>query len=219
MLVRIPEGEFWMGASRAALLNDVPRHRVSVRAFEIATVPVTVAEYTEFLRESAHEPPREWGEPRFSDPRQPVVGVSWFDAERYCAWLSSRDGRVFRLPTEAEREWAARGGREVEYPWGDAPLEREGPLPRPDRVGLDAPNGFGLHDTGSSVHEWCADWYGARYYAVSPAVDPRGPSSGTRRVARGGSWRHRLPFSRCSARSALDPAKRFTDFGFRVAAG
>lgn len=217
-LVRIPAGEFTMGAKMNALLNAGPRHPVSVSAFELAVVPVTVADYAVFLRETAHETPRDWGLPRFSDPRQPVVGVSWFDAVAYLAWISEKTGARFRLPTEAEREWAALGGRDVEFPWGEAPLDREGPLSEPDRVGLDAPNGFGLHEMGAGVHEWCSDWYGADYYARSPVRDPRGPETGTRRVARGGSWRHRLPWSRCAARSALDPAKRFTDFGFRLAA-
>ena len=218
VFVRIPEGEYWMGARTGALLNDQPRHRVVVRAFQLATVPVTRAEYARFLADTGHEQPAGWLEPRFGDRRQPAVGVSWFDAAAYCEWLSARHDRVFRLPTEAEREWAALGGDVGrEYPWGDAPLDRRGPLPRPDRVGSDAPNGFGLHDMGAGVHEWCADWYDMRYYEVSPVVDPRGPSSGERRVARGGSWRHRLPFSRTTARSALDPGKRFTDFGFRLA--
>ena len=208
-----------MGAKTHALLNAGPRHPVSVDAFELAIVPVTVAEYALFLRETAHETPRDWADPRFSDPRQPVVGVSWLDADAYCVWLSSQTGRAFRLPTEAEREWATLGGRDVEYPWGDVPLEREGPLSQPDRVGSFAANGFGLHDMGSGVHEWCSDWYGVDYYARSPVESPRGPESGTRRVARGGSWRHLLPFSRCAARSALDPTKRFTDFGFRLASG
>lgn len=217
-LARIPEGDFWMGAKSGALLNDQPRHRVVVGAFSLARVPVTRHEYAAFLGGTGHELPKGWLDPRFGDPRQPAVGVSWFDATAYCAWLSSRTGRAFRLPTEAEREWAAHAGRDTEFPCGDAPPARSGPLARPDRVGSEAANPFGLHDMGSGVHEWCADWYGAGYYGVSPVVDPRGPESGERRVARGGSWRHLLPFSRTTARSALDPAKRFTDFGFRIAA-
>ncbi|HUR29279.1 MAG TPA: SUMF1/EgtB/PvdO family nonheme iron enzyme [Planctomycetota bacterium] len=216
-LVRVPDGEYRMGAKGSRLLNDQPRHDVFVRAFSIASVPVTTTEYARFLRDTGHEAPRGWDEPRFRAPSQPVVGVSWFDAIAFCEWLSARTGRAHRLPTEAEREWAARGGADVEYPWGDAPLDREGPLSRPDPVASGAPNALGLHDMGTGVHEWCSDWYDARYYAVSPVVDPRGPETGVRRVARGGSWRHLLPFSRSTARSALDPAKRFTDFGFRVA--
>lgn len=206
-----------MGAKEGGLLNDQPRHRVFVPAFEMARVAVTTAEYARFLDDTGHERPAGWQEPRFAGGRQPAVGVSWFDAVAYCEWLSARTGRTFRLPTEAEREWAARGGRDVEYPWGDAPLDRDGPLRRPDPVGCDEANSLGLHDMGAGVHEWCADWYDPLYYAVSPIVDPRGPLSGRRRVARGGSWRHRLPFSRSTARSALDPSKRFTDFGFRLA--
>lgn len=217
-LVPIPEGEYAMGARDSALLNDQPRHPVFVPAFSLARVPVTVAEYARFLHDTGHEAPAGWDEPRFRAPRQPAVGVSWFDAVAYCEWISAQIGCSFRLPSEAEREWAARGCADLEYPWGDAPLDREGPLSRPDAVATSAPNALGLHDMGSGVHEWCSDWYDAGYYAVSPVVDPRGPETGVRRVARGGSWRHRLPFSRSTARSALDPAKRFTDFGFRLAA-
>jgi sulfatase modifying factor 1 len=127
-----------------------------------------------------------------------VTGVSWFDAKAYCDWLGPR----FHLPTEPMREWAARGGLDdPEWPWGNEPPSRPGPLERPDVVGGRA-NGYGLFNMGDGVHEWCAEWDASRQ----------------RRAARGGSWRHAIPFSRCAARSALDPSKRFTDFGFRVAA-
>jgi formylglycine-generating enzyme required for sulfatase activity len=84
-------------------------------------------------------------------------------------------------------------------------------------VGLGTPNGFGLYDVCTNVHEWCSDWYGAEYYAISPQRDPRGPGHGTRRVSRGGSWRHHVKVTRCAARSSIPPDFRYTDYGFRVA--
>src|SRR5262249_37025017 len=155
------------------------------------------------------EPPPLFLNPSFSDPEQPVVGVSWEDAVAYCAWLSEQRHVSLRLPTEAEGERAARGGLEVAlYPWGDEPPpatvvganpESDGPA----KVGVNAPNGFGLYDMSENVHEWCADWYDYRYYSHSPERNPRGPAFGRRRVSRGGSWRHRIQYSRCAARSSL----------------
>lgn len=216
-LVSIPEGDFWMGSEPSGSDNERPRHRVWVPAFALGVCAVTVEEYAAFLGATGWEAPRGWGATGFDDPRQPVTGVSWLDAREWCEWKTAQDGRRFHLPTEAMRERAARGGKDALYPWGDEPLARVGPLPHPDRGGEDVANGYGLHDMGSNVHEWCADWYARDYYAGSPAKDPRGPGPTERRAARGGSWRHALPFSRCAARSALDPTKRFTDFGFRYA--
>ncbi len=217
--MRIDAGWFTMG-SDGGPENERPIHRVWVDAFDLAPCQVTNSEYGEFLRDSGHPPPSSWGDPAFNDPRQPVVAVSWLDAVRYCEWLSGVTGRDFRLPTEAEWERAARGGMEGRrYPWGDDPRPDDGTrwLAGPEPVGLGAPNAFGLHDLCENVHEWCGDWYAPGYYAASPERNPRGPESGTRRVSRGGSWRHRVKVSRCAARSSLPPEFRYTDYGFRVA--
>jgi formylglycine-generating enzyme required for sulfatase activity len=150
-----------------------------------------------------------------------VVGVSWLDAAAYCAWRASR-GSAERLPTEAEWERAARGGLEgAAFPWGDEmpswiPAGGRGPLDGPWPVTLGPPNGFGLHGIAANVHEWCADWHAADYYASSPAENPSGPPAGRRRASRGGSWRHAVTISRCAARSKIDPAFRYTDYGFRT---
>ena len=218
-LVRIDAGWFTMGSEDGAE-NERPRHRVWVDAFDLAPCQVTNAEYGDFLRDSGHPPPSTWRDPAFNDPRQPVVGVSWLDAVRYCEWLSGVTGRNFRLPTEAEWERAARGGVEgLRYPWGDDPRPEDATrwLAGPEPVGGGAPNAFGLHDLCENVHEWCGDWYAAGYYASSPERNPRGPESGTRRVSRGGSWRHRVKVSRCAARSSLPPEFRYADYGFRIA--
>jgi formylglycine-generating enzyme required for sulfatase activity len=191
-----------------------------VSDFRLALLPVTNREYASFLAAAGHQQPRFWDDARFNAPEQPVVGVSWHDAVAYCEWLSAGTGRRFRLPTEAEREKAARGGLGgAAYPWGDDPGPEGGRFPQeaPRPAGLSAPNGYGLLDMAYNVHEWCSDWYDAAYYARSPERDPQGPASGLRRASRGGAWRHQIKVSRCSARSSLDPAFRYNDYGFRVA--
>jgi formylglycine-generating enzyme required for sulfatase activity len=151
-----------------------------------------------------------------------VVAVSWLDAVAYCAWLSSMTGSPYRLPTEAEWERAARGGAEgMLFPWGDDP-----PTSRRDYstrwktgsepVGQSQPNDFGLFDMCENVHEWCSDWYGPDYYAISPERNPQGPEEGVRKASRGGSWRHQIKISRCSARSSIPPEFKYADYGFRV---
>jgi formylglycine-generating enzyme required for sulfatase activity len=164
----------------------------------------------------------------------PVVHVSWYDAMAFCAWSGTR------LPTEAEWERAARGGREGHhFPWGD---EREpggrhlmnvfqGRFPGHDTaadgwagtcpVGAYPANGFGLHEMTGNVWEWCADWFAPDYYRRSPGTDPTGPATGSVRVLRGGSylchdsycWRYRV-----DARSANTPDSSTGNTGFRVAA-
>src|SRR5690606_19581760 len=109
----------------------------------------------------------------------------------------------------------------IAYPWGDEPWT-EGPfalgsagIDRPMPVGSTPPNGYGLYHMGENVHEWCSGWYGP-YPDEPSAHDPRGPGDGVRRASRGGSWRHRVKVSRIAARSSLDPARRYNDYGMRV---
>lgn len=206
--------------------EERPVHRVHVDAFELAACQVRNRDYAIFLEATGHPVPKHWNDADFNHPDQPVVAVNWIEAVKYCDWLGGRDGRKYRLPTEAEWERAARGGREgALYVWGDDSPQawtayvrrwgREvyGPLP----VGLDSPNAFGLYDIGENIHEWCADWFGKDYYAHSPAKNPRGPGSGQRRASRGGSWRHQIKVSRCAARSSIPPTLQYADYGFRVA--
>lgn len=212
-----------MGCARGQE-NERPCHRVRVDDFALGRFPVVNREYNAFLDSTQTMAPSFLSDPIFSHPEQPVVGVSWDEVMAYCRWLTAITGREIRLPSEAEREYAARGGREgALYPWGDeAPEARNliGCDPEsggPARVGVNPPNGFGLYDMSEGVHEWCADWYDYRYYSYSPEQNPRGPALGERRVSRGGSWRHRLKFSRCAARSSLPPSFKYADYGFRVA--
>jgi len=208
--VEIAAGNFAMGWD-SGLPGERPRHRVWVDRFAIATTPVTKQEYAEYVETARRSPPPFRSDPRFLDPRQPVVGVSWFDAQAFCRWR----GREYRLPTEAEWEKAARGGLEdARFPWGD---ERPAAHPgQPPLVGTTPANPFGLFDLSGSCHEWCLDWDDDGYYARSPSRNPRGPDHGARRVSRGGSWRHADPWTPVARRSSLPPALQYSDYGFRL---
>jgi len=222
-IVSIPAGRFWMGSTHGPE-NEMPLHEVWVDRYGIGRFPVTNREFKVFVDDSHACVPPFWSVSMFSDPTQPVVGVNWNDAVAYCQWLTLRTGKHFRLPTEAEWERAARGGREnCSYPWGDEPPWEKGYIGHdenaggPGKVGINPPNDLGLHDMSEAVHEWCSDYYDSRYYYFSPETNPQGPRDGQRRVSRGGSWRHRIKFSRCAARSSLPPDFKYADYGFRVA--
>jgi formylglycine-generating enzyme len=225
-LVQIPAAWFLMG-SNTGQDCERPVHRVWVDAFLLAATQVTNAKYDIFLCATSASPPPFRNDPNFSHPEQPVAGVSWYEAARYCEWLNAQSPRAYRLPTEAEWEHAARGGLEQkQFSWGDEPPQS---LPDyatrwlngPERVARYAPNGFGLYDIGDNVHEWCSDWYDANFYAISPERNPRGPEQSSmnppRKASRGGSWRHHIKVARCSARSSIPPDFQYADYGFRVA--
>jgi formylglycine-generating enzyme len=221
-LVSIPAAWFLMG-SASGQDCERPVHRVWVDAFELAATQVTNAEYAYFLRSSGSDLPPFWNDKDFSSPQQPVTGVCWFEADHYCRWLSSKTARAYRLPTEAEWERAARGGLEQQdFPWGNDPPQSLPDYPArwqtgPEPVARFAPNAFGLYNLCDNVHEWSSDWYDPNFYAVSPDRNPGGPERGQRKASRGGSWRHHVKVSRCSARSSLPPEFRYADYGFRVA--
>ncbi len=223
VFVPVPGGEFVLGSRERA--DEQPLRQVRIQPFEAALVPVTNAEYARYLDESGHDPPRFWQDPRFNTPECPVVGISWYEAVDYCGWLSEVLDRPCRLPTEAEREWAARGGSNTRYPWGDEPwtdgvhgLGSAGG-DRPHPVGTTPPNGYGLYHMGDNVHEWCSDWYSPKGYDSfegDTLDNPRYDEETARRASRGGSWRHHVKVSRVAARSSLAPDRQYNDYGFRV---
>ena len=178
--------------------------------FRLGRTPVTNREYAPFLALGVAPEPPWWRDPRFCAPGLPVVGVSWGDAMEFCAYLAGAFGGTWRLPTEAEWEHAACGGlRDPRTPWGDTIPDSEipgGPLDGPWEAGRGTPNGFGLCDIGTIVHEWCLNWR-------EPVPPPPAPA---RRASRGGSWRHAVRWSAPSASSSLPPDFRYSDYGFRV---
>ncbi|WP_194751929.1 formylglycine-generating enzyme family protein [Thermaurantiacus tibetensis] len=263
-LVRIPPGRFRMGHDGGELGRpEGPAHEVVVaRAFALATTETSVRQFAAFVEATGHEPtagcevwpqgsfPREaanWRRPG-PDPSSldhPVACVSWNDAVAYVRWLSERTGRLYRLPSEAEWEYAARAGTTAAYPWGDRAedgcrfanlydLSAAGRFswphaacddghPGPAPVGSYPANAFGLHDMIGNVWEWTADCYVAPYpvpatgaRAAAVVEAPAGEPC-TRRSVRGGSWMTRPDRNRTSFRGR-DPADtRFFMFGFRVA--
>jgi formylglycine-generating enzyme required for sulfatase activity len=187
--VWIPPGTFQMGCSpgdNECDANERPAHPVTIsKGFWIGQTEVTVGAYKRFASQTARQMP---GAPDFNsgwaNDAMPIVNVSWHDAHAYCAWAGGR------LPTEAEWEYAARGGStQARYgnldgiAWHDKNSEGQ-----TRGVAQKRPNRFGLFDVLGNVWEWVSDWYGAHYYPNSPATDPQGPAGGGERVLRGGSW-------------------------------
>ena len=169
----------------------------------------------------------EKNEPPVGHGSHPIVLVQYDDALAYCRWLSDSLGRAVRLPTEAEWEKAARGGVEGHrYPWGDDidparcnfladPSVKRQRGTRP--TGTFPPNPYGLYDMSGNVWEWVADWYGAEYYGNGDQRDPRGPSSGTMRIVRGGSWvNNDVSMLRCAYRHKVPPDTYAYSVGFRI---
>jgi formylglycine-generating enzyme required for sulfatase activity len=221
-MIIIPQGEFLMGCENGSE-NERPVHRVWLDTFALARYTITNRLYKIFLTETSRPAPLGWNDQRFNHPDQPVTSVSWFDASAYCQWLAQQTGKMYRLPSEAEWERAARGslvGRR--FTWGDEAPEAQ---PRysqlwktgPERVGKRPPNSFGLYDISENIHEWCSDWYAGDFYQVSAEYNPQGPDSGTRRSSRGGSWRHQIKITRVAARSSIPPQFQYNDYGFRCA--
>ena len=207
--------------------DEKPRHRVRLtRGFWLGRTEVTVGAMRRYASSTGRGMPEA---PGFSqDDRHPVVNVSWDEASGFCSWSGGR------LPTEAEWEYAARGGTESwRYPWGDTLTHERvnygkdeccgGLASGRDRWKFTSPvgsfdaNGFNLYDMSGNVWEWVSDWYGEAYYGSSPAIDPRGPSFGSHRVLRGGSWNHNPRNLRVSNRAGGTPGYRGLDDGFRCA--
>ena len=188
------------------------------------------------------DPRYSWENPGFPQgDDHPVVNVTWNDAQALVRWLSQTEGRRYRLPTEAEWEYACRAGTRTHYHSGDDPASltrvanvfdaeaavnwpkwRDYALPVDDGfsftapVGRFAPNAFGLHDMHGNVWEWTADWHDDKYYAQSPLNDPPGPAEGTVKVRRGGSWHTWSLYARCAYRNWNSPETRYTLVGIRV---
>ena len=224
--VWIPRGKFLMGAvpgDEDANNHEKPQHHVTItKGFWLGRTPITVAAYKRFAQQTSNEMPtppnfnRGWGK-----DDHPIVNVTWDEAKAYCQWAAGR------LPTEAEWEYAARGGKEgLKYPWGNGITHENANYGKgtegttsTSSVGSYPPNGFGLCDMAGNVWEWVADWYEENYYASPPARDPKGPSAGQGRVLRGGSWVGNPVLLRTSSRVGLAPGFRLYNVGFRCTRG
>jgi formylglycine-generating enzyme required for sulfatase activity len=241
-----------------------PQHRVRItRPFYLGTYHVTRGQFRQFVEATGYKtdaerdglgargydgddfeqkPEYTWRNAGFEQTdAHPVVNVSWNDAAAFCQWLSRQEGKSYRLPTEAEWEYACRAGTTTRYSSGDDPetLAQVGNVADATAkekfphwtftmratdgyvftapVGQFRPNAFGLCDMHGNAWQWCADWYGAEYYATSPSDDPGGPDSGHYRVLRGGSWVNRPSNARSAERGKYVPDSRGNDTGFRVA--
>lgn len=226
-MVEVPAGRFYMGAEGVTAdynADEGPIHQVTVsKPFLMSAFEVTNAEYEQF--DPSHKDMR--GRYGFSkEDDEAVVFVNWDDAMAYCRWLSEREGKTFRLPTEAEWEYACRAGSVSAYSWGgvfrddmsknNVPGAEEKMIFEP--LGLASlkkrPNSFGLYDMHGNVEEWCLDWYGP--YLSESQTDPVGPSDGDFRVTRGGSHTTSPQYLRSTNRSAMPQEDRSFVVGFRI---
>ncbi len=220
-MVLIPGGTFSMGADS---FDEGPRHKIRIDSFFIDVREVTNRQYWEFVTATGHPPAPFFRDSVLGRPDHPVVGVSYDDARAYAFWLNKR------LPTEAEWEYAARGGlKEKDYPWGnDPPNGRCNFAPHGKKnadgwaftspVGRYKANNYGLYDMSGNAWEWCSDFYDSTYYQRSPERNPVGPDSGYTRVLRGGSWLSINPkHLKCSSRLELKPYIKDRYYGFRCA--
>jgi formylglycine-generating enzyme required for sulfatase activity len=209
----LPETVAIPGGRLVLMEEDGSRRIVEIAPFRIGRRPMTNREYAPFVDAGRAPAPPWWNDPDFRSPLQPVVGVTWEEAMAYCGWLGETAGGVWRLPTEHEWELAASGGLEApKTAWGEAipPGEiPDGPIAGPWETGRGTPNGYGLFDAGTIVHEWCLN-------RREPDGPPSSDGAPERRASRGGSWRHRIRWSSPAAKSSLQPGSRYSDFGFRA---
>ncbi len=216
-VVLIPGGEFLMGVDGEG--DCSPVHKVYVDSFYIDRCEVTNAEFEEFCAETGRDLPLFWGIEEFhcgaDFPDHPVIGVTWSDATAYAEW------KGMRLPTEAEWEYAARGGLVgKKFPSGDEIdgtmanyWRSEGTVP----VGSYPPNGYGLHDMAGNVVEWVSDYYDEDYYKTSPSQNPTGPEDGRYQVIRGGGWHSGPSCNAVYYRNCLKASWVDFNVGFRCA--
>ncbi len=221
--VRIDPGNFMMGQNEGGDFDEQPIHKVDITLpFQMATTQVTNAQYEQF--DPNHSEYR--GRRGFSrEDDEAVVFVSWRDAVQFCQWLSEKEGKPYRLPTEAEWEYACRVGTTTAYNTGETLPEAYHrhqqqewqPVPVSLHVGSTPPNEWGLHDMHGNVEEWCHDWYGA--YKEGDQTDPVGRASGIFRITRGGSHNTTLEYLRSASRMGTLPEDKHWHIGFRVVIG
>ncbi|MEE9442452.1 MAG: formylglycine-generating enzyme family protein [candidate division Zixibacteria bacterium] len=219
-MVLIPGGVFIMGDSTEG--DHYPPHEVSIDSFYVDKYEVTNAQFYQYCQETDAILPEFWGMADFHSgmnyPNHPVTGISWSEAKSYAEWAGKR------LPTEAEWEYAARGGLSgKKYPSGDeidstlANYTIDGVAKGTIPVGSFVPNQFGLYDMAGNANEWALDFYSESYYSTGPTDNPTGPEKGRFKIIRGGGW-HSGPYcNQVYFRNALPPNWRDFNIGFRCA--
>jgi formylglycine-generating enzyme required for sulfatase activity len=222
----IPAGTFTMGSPEGELDRggDEYQHKVTIsKAFYMQTTEVTQGQWKAVMGTD----PRKGEKPVIEGANYPALYVSWDDAVAYCKKLSEKEGKTYRLPTEAEWEYACRAGTTTTWSFGNDEKElgdyawyRKNAWDIDEnyahQVGLKKANAFGLYDMHGNVWEWCHDYYEEDYYQQSPTNDPQGPPRGSSHVLRGGSWRNHTRVTRSAFRDRGDAGGRYYDLGFRL---
>ena len=226
------EGDlFVMGAAEddtTAEYDEYPAHKVTLSSYHMSKYEITQAQWKAVMGTTVEQQREKAGEESLygEGDNYPMYYVSWTEAKEFCDKLSAKTGKNYTLPTEAQWEFAARGGKKskgFKYSGsnviGDVAwygrYESEGTSEgKTSLVGTKAPNELGIYDMSGNVWEWCADWYAN--YSADPATDPIGPSAGATHVSRGGSWLDDDPTCRVSYRNFDDPGYRYSSMGFRV---
>ena len=245
----IQGGPFTMGSNNSEARSNETPHTVTVGNFAMMKHLVTVSDFKQFVDATDYQTDADkrtrgygshiltvsggkkedgvnWkcgvsGSPRpLSEYNHPVIHVSWNDAVAYAEWLSRKTGMKWRLPSEAEWEYAARAGQNYKYAGsdniGNVGWYNDNSGQNTHAVGQKSPNNFGLYDMTGNVWEWCSDWFGSDYYKSSPPNNPQGPSSGSGRVLRGGSWGHFAQYCRTTHRHNRRPDARNYYNSFRL---
>ncbi|MFH1527877.1 MAG: SUMF1/EgtB/PvdO family nonheme iron enzyme, partial [Bacteroidota bacterium] len=212
-MVFVKGGTFPMGSNDGGS-DEKPIHQVTVNDFYIGKYEVTFEEYDKFCEATGRTKPKDngWGR-----GKRPVIYVSWNDAKAYCEWAGGR------LPTEAEWEYAARGGIQSQgYTYSGSNSIAEvawysgNSGNKTHEFGTKKGNELGIYDMSGNVWEWCSDWYGNNYYTNSPGNNPKGQASGTSRVLRGGSWYDNVYYCRVANRDWGYPDITYSYYGFRI---
>jgi len=253
----VPAGEFSMGDHfNEGHSDEIPVHKVYLDAYYIGKYKVTNKEYSKFIHAGGYDESSYWSgeslgqfgtEPELWNIKEhfggglpgndnyPVVGISWFEAQAYCRWLSQKTGNIYRLPTEAEWEKAARGLEPRRYAWGDEidssysnydsgqNREQMGLTPvgyynGSDRSGFktsDNVSPYGAYDMTGNTFEWCSDWYGRAYYATAASRNPLGPATGSSRVLRSAGYIDSAYYQRAASRHKRGAHLKNHATGFR----